>query len=98
MVQHAALSVTPAAEAHALNRSAAFASIAVALGLCLVKGWAARSTGSSAMLGSLADTALDLIASLVTLAGVWVAAQPEDAGHALRHHQVAGRAVGIGGE
>ncbi len=85
MVQHAALSVTPAAEAHALNRSAAFASIAVALGLCLVKGWAARSTGSSAMLGSLADTALDLIASLVTLAGVWVAAQPEDAGHRFGH-------------
>jgi ferrous-iron efflux pump FieF len=68
-----------------LNRSAALASIAVALLLVLLKGWAAWSTGSTAMLGSLADTALDLIASIVTLAGVWVAAQPEDAKHRFGH-------------
>jgi ferrous-iron efflux pump FieF len=68
-----------------LNRSAAYASIAVALLLVLLKGWAAWATGSTAMLGSLADTALDLIASLVTLAGVWVAAKPEDAKHRFGH-------------
>lgn len=69
----------------ALNRSAAFASIAVALLLLGLKGWAAWSTGSTAMLGSLADTTLDVIASLATLAGVWVAAQPDDRNHRFGH-------------
>ena len=68
-----------------LNRSAAFASIAVALLLVGMKVWAVFSTGSTAMLGSLADTALDLVASLATLAGVWVAAQPDDENHRLGH-------------
>ena len=69
----------------ALNRSAAFASIAVAALLLGMKAWAAWSTGSTAMLGSLADTGLDLIASLATLAGVWVAAQPDDHHHRFGH-------------
>jgi ferrous-iron efflux pump FieF len=68
-----------------LNRSAAFASVSVALLLVGLKAWAAWSTGSTAMLGSLADTALDLIASLATLAGVWIAAQPDDAEHRFGH-------------
>lgn len=68
-----------------LNRSAAFASIAVALLLVGMKVWAVFSTGSTAMLGSLADTALDLVASLATLAGVWVAAQPDDENHRFGH-------------
>lgn len=68
-----------------LNRSAALASITVALFLVALKAWAAWSTGSTAMLGSLADTALDLAASLATLAGVWVAAQPDDANHRFGH-------------
>lgn len=71
--------------AASLNRSAALASIAVALLLFLLKARAVWSTGSTAMLGSLADTALDLIASLATLAGVWVAAQPADAQHRFGH-------------
>ena len=37
------------------------------------------------MLGSLADTTLDLVASLATLAGVWVAAQPADEKHRFGH-------------
>ena len=69
----------------ALNRSAALASISVALLLVGLKGWAAWSTGSTAMLGSLADTVLDLVASMATLAGVWVAAQPEDEDHRFGH-------------
>jgi ferrous-iron efflux pump FieF len=69
----------------ALNRSAAFASITVALLLVGLKAWAAWSTGSTAMLGSLADTVLDLIASVATLAGVWVAAQPADKHHRFGH-------------
>ena len=68
-----------------LTRSAAFASIAMALGLAVLKGWAAWQTGSTAMLGSLADTALDLVASLATLVGVWVAAQPADESHRFGH-------------
>lgn len=68
-----------------LNRSAALASIAVAFLLVGLKAWAAWSTGSTAMLGSLADTVLDLVASIATLIGVWVAAQPEDANHRFGH-------------
>ena len=69
----------------ALNRSAAIASTLVAALLVALKGWAAWTTGSTAMLGSLADTALDLIASLATLVGVWVAGQPADRQHRFGH-------------
>ena len=69
----------------ALNIRAAFASISVALMLLGMKAWAVWTTGSTAMLGSLADTTLDLFASLATLAGVWVAAQPADAEHRFGH-------------
>ncbi|MFC0206277.1 cation diffusion facilitator family transporter [Novosphingobium soli] len=68
-----------------LNRSAALASIAAATLLLAIKGWAAWSTGSTAMLGSLADTTLDLIASVATLIGVWVAAKPADDKHRFGH-------------
>lgn len=68
-----------------LNRSAALASISAASLLLAIKGWAAWSTGSTAMLGSLADTVLDLVASLATLLGVWVAAQPADDKHRFGH-------------
>lgn len=68
-----------------LNRSAAMASIAVALLLVGLKVWAVLSTGSTAMLGSLADTGLDLVASVATLAGVWIAAQPADRSHRFGH-------------
>ena len=72
-------------EAGKLNRSAAYASITVALLLAGLKGWAVLATQSTAMLGSLADTVLDLVASLATLAGVWVAAQPADDNHRFGH-------------
>lgn len=68
-----------------LTRSAAYASIATALGLAFLKAWATWRTGSTAMLGSLADTALDLVASVATLIGVWVAAQPADREHRFGH-------------
>ena len=68
-----------------LNRSAAYASIAVASLLAGLKIWAVMKTGSTAMLGSLADTGLDLIASLATLLGVWIAAQPADDDHRFGH-------------
>lgn len=68
-----------------LNRSAALASISAAALLLGIKGWAAWSTGSTAMLGSLADTVLDLVASMATLLGVWIAAQPADDKHRFGH-------------
>ena len=68
-----------------LTRSAAFASIAMALFLAALKTWAVWRTGSTAMLGSLADTGLDLVASVATLIGVWIAAQPADAEHRFGH-------------
>ncbi|MEW4449578.1 cation diffusion facilitator family transporter [Qipengyuania sp. JC766] len=68
-----------------LRRSAAIASISVASLLVGLKLWAAWRTGSSAMIGSLADSALDLIASLATLAGVWIASRPADDDHRFGH-------------
>lgn len=68
-----------------LTRSAAFASIAVAVLLVGTKLWAVWITDSTAMLGSLADTMLDLLASLATLTGVIIAAQPADEEHRFGH-------------
>ncbi|APE27567.1 cation diffusion facilitator family transporter [Aurantiacibacter gangjinensis] len=68
-----------------LTRSAAIASITVALVLAVLKGWATWQTGSTAMLGSLADTVLDLVASLAVLLAVWVAAHPADENHRFGH-------------
>ncbi len=64
---------------------AAIASVVAALLLGGLKGYAAWTTGSVAMLASLSDSLLDLIASLVTLAGVRIAAQPADANHRFGH-------------
>lgn len=93
-----------------LTRRAALASITVASILLLAKGYAARATGSVALLGSLADTALDLLASLVTLYAVRLAAQPADDDHRFGHGKaeaiaalmqtlvILGSAGAIGGE
>lgn len=61
------------------------ASIAMAVFLIGLKSWAALQTSSMAMLGSLADSGLDLLASLVVLAGVRIAAQPADRDHRFGH-------------
>ena len=68
-----------------LAARAALASVSLAVVLLLAKAWAAYMTSSTAMLGSLADTALDLIASLTTLAGVRIAALPADHDHRFGH-------------
>lgn len=57
----------------------------MAIFLIGLKIWAALQTSSMAMLGSLADSTLDLVASLVVLAGVRVAAQPADRDHRFGH-------------
>lgn len=68
-----------------LTRRAAYASVAAAVVLVVAKIYAVVVTGSVAMLGSLADTGLDLLAALVTLVGVRVAAEPADAQHRFGH-------------
>lgn len=71
--------------AASLNRKAALASAAVALILAVTKSWAVVRTESIAMLGSLTDTGLDLVASLVTLFAVRLAAKPADHDHRFGH-------------
>lgn len=68
-----------------LTRSAAIASTGVAVVLLGLKTWAAWATASVSMLGSLADTGLDLLASLLTLFAVGLAAQPADEDHRFGH-------------
>lgn len=68
-----------------LTQRAALASVSTALLLLGLKAWAAIETGSVAMLGSLADTGLDIIASLITLYSVRLAAQPADLDHRYGH-------------
>ena len=68
-----------------LTRSAALASIVTAMFLAGLKLWAVWRTDSTAMLGSLADTSLDLVASIATLIGVWIAATPADEEHRFGH-------------
>lgn len=78
-------SAVHAAASSKLATRAAIASVALALALLLAKSWAAVETDSTAMLGSLADTALDLVASLTMLAGVRMAAIPADSDHRFGH-------------
>lgn len=68
-----------------LSARAAMASAGVATFLLLLKAGAAWTTGSAAMLGSLADSGLDLLASLITLWGVRIAAEPADWNHRFGH-------------
>jgi ferrous-iron efflux pump FieF len=68
-----------------LTGRAAMASIAMAVTLIALKSWAAYQTDSTAMLGSLADSGLDLVASIVVLLGVRIAAQPADYDHRFGH-------------
>lgn len=68
-----------------LTKRAAIASVSTAAFLLGIKSYAAWVTGSVAMLGSLADTGLDLAASLMTLFGVRFAAQPADNEHRFGH-------------
>ena len=68
-----------------LTSRAALASITMALFLVAIKTYASWDTGSVAMLGSLADTTLDFVASLVTFFGVRWAAMPADEEHRYGH-------------
>jgi len=66
-------------------RTAGIASVAVASTLVCLKVWAWLATGSIAMLGSLADSVLDLLASSMTLIAVRFALEPPDREHRFGH-------------
>jgi ferrous-iron efflux pump FieF len=68
-----------------LRRGASIIALAVALVLVGIKVWAWIATGSIALLTSAADALVDVLASLVTFAGVRYAAQPVDRGHRYGH-------------
>jgi ferrous-iron efflux pump FieF len=68
-----------------LTARAAIASSAMAIALIAMKSYAALQTSSMAMLGSLADSTLDLVASIVVLLGVRIAAAPADHDHRFGH-------------
>ena len=74
-----------ASERSKLTMRAALASIAMSVTLIVLKSWAAYQTDSTAMLGSLADSGLDLVASLIILLGVRIAAAPADYDHRFGH-------------
>src|SRR3990167_9271761 len=70
-----------AAETARLTRGVTLLSIIVALVLVAIKAVAWRASGSVSLLASMADSGLDLLASLVTFFAVRYAAAPPDAEH-----------------
>jgi cation diffusion facilitator family transporter len=73
------------AESAALTRRITLLSVGTALLLVTIKTAAWIASGSTAMLASLADSGLDLIASLATAFAVRYAAVPPDAEHRFGH-------------
>ena len=73
------------AETLALTRRVTLMSVATALVLVTLKLGAWIASDSTAMLASMADSALDLVASLVTFFAVRYAAAPPDAEHRFGH-------------
>ncbi len=68
-------------------RMATLVAIAVAATLCAAKLAAWLLTGSAAVLGSLADSGLDLFGSVVAAGAVRYAALPPDDNHRFGHHK-----------
>ena len=73
------------AQSSALTRYVTTLSVGVAAILIVIKGVAWVQSGSVAMMASLADSSLDLVASLVTFFAVRYAAAPPDAEHRFGH-------------
>lgn len=72
-------------EVRAATRRVALLSVATASVLIVVKAIAWVASGSVAILASLSDSALDLVASLITVYAVRYAAEPPDAEHRFGH-------------
>jgi ferrous-iron efflux pump FieF len=89
-------------EAARLKRLATYAAVAVAGTLIIVKLWAWAATNSVAMLASLVDSTLDLVASGLNLLAVRHALTPADEEHRFGHGKAEalaglGQAAFIGG-
>jgi ferrous-iron efflux pump FieF len=82
---HALPGSAPLAASAAATRRATLYSVAVASVLILIKLLAWRLSGSVALLSSLADSSLDLIASLITFGAVRYAVVAPDQEHAFGH-------------
>lgn len=76
-----------------LLKAATYASLAVALILVLSKAWAWRATDSVSILSSLADSALDVLASALTFWAVRFALSPADHEHRFGHGKSEGLAA-----
>lgn len=76
-----------------LIKSATYASVTVALTLVLVKFWAWRLTDSVSLLSSLADSLLDVLASLITFWAVRYSLSPADHEHRFGHGKSEGLAA-----
>src|SRR5260221_4804449 len=72
-------------ETAALTRRITVASVATAAVLVAIKAAAWLASGSVALMASMADSGLDLVASLVTFFAVRYAAAPPDAEHRFGH-------------
>jgi ferrous-iron efflux pump FieF len=93
---------TTGAEAERLKRLATYAAVAVAATLIAIKLWAWAATNSVAMLASLVDSTLDLVASGLNLLAVRHALTPADKEHRFGHGKAEalaglGQAAFIGG-
>ena len=75
----------PARDNAALTRWITTLSVGTALVLSVIKAAAWLAGGSVALLASLADSSLDLVASLITYFAVRYAAEPPDAEHRFGH-------------
>ena len=69
----------------ALRRWASYASLTLAIAMVVVKAAAWLITGSVALLSSVVDSAVDLVASFATLVGVRYAQRPPDREHRFGH-------------
>ena len=72
-------------DAHLATRNVTRLSVGVAVVLIALKAFALGASGSVALLASLTDSALDLVASLATFFAVRWAAAPADAAHRYGH-------------
>lgn len=76
-----------------LMRSATYASVGVAIALVMAKTWAWRATDSVSVLSSLADSFLDILASLLTFWAVRFSLEPADVEHRFGHGKSEGLAA-----
>lgn len=79
------MTASPLDDAHATTRRITALSVGTATILIVMKAFALGASGSVSILATLADSSLDLIASLATFFAVRWAATPADEGHRYGH-------------